>query len=79
MDKYRVPFKLSRIIADYLKNRKIKLNDTHYLEFNIGVPQGSSLGPTLWLLIMNELLVNNKNKDYLMIAYADDIAVLSFY
>lgn len=51
------------------------MND-EYLDFNVGVPQGSSLGYSLWLLIINELLVKTKIKEYLMIAYADDIVVL---
>lgn len=63
MDNYGLPDKLKFIIADYLKNRKIKISDTEFLDFNIGVPQGSSLGPTLWLLIINELLLSARGKD----------------
>lgn len=37
MDNYRVPVKLKFRIADYLKNRKVKVSDKEYLSFNTGV------------------------------------------
>lgn len=76
LDKYNVPNRLKNIIADYLNNRKFLLSGNEYLEYNVGVPQGSSLGPTLWLLIANELLNKAKNENYKIIMYADDIVVL---
>lgn len=79
MDNYRVPTKEKLLIVDYLKNRKIKVSENEYLDFNIGVPQGSSLGPTLWLLIINELLeveVTRRNRGNKLIAYADEIVRL---
>lgn len=69
-------YDLKFIISDYLKNRKNIVSDSELMEFNIGVPQRSSLGPTLWLLIENELLRNYKGKDYRTVIYVDDIVVL---
>lgn len=76
MDKYRVPVGLKMLIVDYLNNRKIKVTDSDFLDFNVGVPQGSCLGPTLWLLVINELLLKTRNKSYEMFCYADDIVIL---
>lgn len=76
MDNYHVPVGLKLIISDYLTNRKIKLLDEDYLDYNIGVPQGSCLGPTLWLLVISELLLKTKNKYYELLCYADDIVIL---
>lgn len=76
MDKYGVPTRVKLLIADYLKNRKIKVSENEYLDFNIGILQGSSLEPTLWLLIINELLIKYSCKDYKLIAYADGIVIL---
>lgn len=60
LDVYNVLNKLKLLIKDYLRNRKIIISDTEMMDFNIGVPQGSSLGPTLWLLIAKDLLIRNK-------------------
>lgn len=76
MDEINVPTKLKHMITDYLYNRKIIINDKEYLNYNTGVLQGSSLGPSLWLLIINELLLKSKNKNYKIIVYADDITIL---
>lgn len=53
MEKYKVPYRLKFIISAYLNNRKIKVT-----EEKLGVLQGSSMGPILWLLIMNKLLMS---------------------
>ena len=43
--------------------------------FNNGTPQGSSLSPTLFNMVINQLLQLNLGKGTQMIAYADDIAI----
>lgn len=43
IDKYKVPNGLKNMIADYLDNRKVILKENDMLQYNVGVPQGSSL------------------------------------
>lgn len=76
LDSYNEPNKLKDIIADYLRNRKIIISESEIMDYNIGVPQESSLGPILWLLGANELLKKSKEESYKLIMYDDDIVVL---
>ena len=66
-------------IKNYLSNRRIKikingvfsnLSDENFI--NSGVPQGSILGPLLFLLYINDLPDNLTSKTYL---YADDTSI----
>ena len=45
---------------------------SEYLDINVGAPQGTKLGPVLWLIYINDLLVPGYNT----VKYADDT---SFY
>lgn len=77
--KYGIRGKAYDIIVSYLSNRKqrVKINGTvsSYKDIGIGVPQGTILGPLLFLLYINDLL-DDMPKDS-VIAYADDTAVIS--
>ena len=61
----------------YLKNRKqyVKYNDTKSVtkEINCGVPQGSILGPLLFILYINDLKQSLKSS--YCILFADDTNV----
>lgn len=65
------------LFSSYFKNRYVVVDGNSCLKYNIGVPQGSSAGSILWLIIMNELLNEfDTNRTYKVIAFADDIIVL---
>lgn len=63
------------LIANYLSNRKQRVrvgdNFSDLVDVNVGVPQGSTLGPLLFSLFINDLL--DVCKYATMHAFADDI------
>lgn len=66
------------LFQSYLKNRKqyVRLNDEESSMRNVqmGVPQGSVLGPTLFLVFINDIQhLNLKGKPFF---YADDASIL---
>lgn len=68
-----LPEYLKRIIVDFINDRTA-ICEEYNTSYSRGVPQGSSLGPKLWLLIINEIL--EETTEYTVQAFADDICVL---
>ncbi|GBN74621.1 hypothetical protein AVEN_262438-1 [Araneus ventricosus] len=61
----------------FLLERAILLSRDDSSNYNVGVPQCSSLGPVLWLLVINEVLnmTDIKQEAYIQ-AYVDDLVIL---
>lgn len=69
-----------QIISSYLMNRTVRLK-THdmtieHRPYGKGCPQGGVLSPTLWLIVVNDLLNELRKLGFHCVAYADDLTVL---
>jgi len=68
------------IIQDYLRGRKAVLTvekSTSSAVLTRGCPQGSQLGPILWKRSMDAALREQRDDRVKLVAYADDLAVLT--
>lgn len=63
---------LRTMINSYLGNRKLISSQGLEVELSSGVPQGSVLGPLLWIVLYNNLLEQNLCEDSTTIGYSDD-------
>ena len=63
------------------RTQKVKINNTlsHIVEVSSGVPQGSVLGPTLFLIFINDVCDISNNLTVSCKLYADDIKLYSCY
>nr|CAH7759086.1 unnamed protein product [Callosobruchus chinensis] len=75
---YGLPVKLCDSLADFLSDRKITVVvdgfSSSFHNINVGVPQGSVLAPTLFLLHINDLLSSTANPIH---SFADDSTLLA--
>jgi len=78
----RVPGGLQKMLESYLSERTIEVStptggNTFAREMSCGVPQGSVLGPDLWNLLYDGLLKIDLPVGVDLIAFADDVAIIS--
>jgi hypothetical protein len=70
-------YELTRVLANYLKDRFIVLDNPIVKKIFASVPQDSVVGPLLWNLVYDGLLTRFDNHVNLRaIAFADDLVVM---
>ena len=78
LEKYGIRGEMNKWFEDYLTNRQqfvdIKGNKSCYAEVKYGVPQGSILGPLLFLLYINDMHNSTNMK---LILFADDSTAIA--
>lgn len=76
---FNLPLITTKLLSNYLDNRtmRIKFLQQHsdYFNLNAGVPQGSVLAPTLYILYINDI-PDPVHHTSLTICYADDVSHL---
>ena len=77
LNQLKIGGKMFNWIQDFLKNRKfqVRINEAFSNKYNIenGTPQGSSISPLLFLIMINDIKLSNR-KVHLSL-FADDIAI----
>ena len=78
LNNYNLPSNLIHWLKSYLRDRRqyVNFNGKNSKEFivNSGVPQGSHLGPTLFLLFINDI-VEKLGADVFISLFADDLKI----
>lgn len=81
IDTLPIPRYLKNILKNYISERRVGFSYTFGVVWNVlykGCPQGSCLGPLLWLIVADYLIKKFKMSYDEIISYADDFVVLAF-
>lgn len=76
IDKLNIKNYFKNILNDFISDRKVR-GSNEDKTYGIGIPQGSCMGPKLWLLLIDEILgLDFLNENIYLQAFADDIIIL---
>ena len=78
LQKSNCPAYLTKLIASFLNNRKaeLRLEDSRLsVDISQGCPQGSTLSPLLWNIVINDVLKINLPSGMKIQAFADDLVI----
>lgn len=79
MREFECPGNLYKLIRDYLSGRSVKVGrivERFLWMIAKGCPQGSVIGPVVWLILLHDWLRRNFGEGVSVIAYADDIVII---
>lgn len=77
LEKKKVLEYIIRMVESYLTNRKMVHDDGSTTKVTAGVPQGSVLGPTLWNILYDGVLMLRMPDGVKLTAYADDLDIMA--
>lgn len=75
-----VPGPYLKLMNDYFSDREIYIENEEgrlTTTMQIGVPQGSVLGPLMWNVVYDDLLKSKVPDDTKIIAFADDLLIIN--
>ena len=75
IEKINFPEHIQAVLGGYLKDR-IAFSGDHFTWLEKGCPQGSVLGPLLWIIAYNYLIVTLKDSGVAAYCYADDTVII---
>jgi hypothetical protein len=77
----KCPRNLYNLARSYLSKRVVILHNNTYRaerKVTMGCPQGSCCGPEFWNMLCNDLLIMKYFSHTKLIAFADDLAILTY-
>jgi len=75
IEKINFPEHIQAVLGGYLKDR-IAFSGDHFTWLEKGCPQGSVLGPLLWIIAYNYLIVTLNDFGVAAYCYADDTVII---